>query len=71
MFMWIIKQPGIQQLLNWCGYYHDIYDWISPLNKPSGLKLILTEESMGKISIQSHVYFHLFEAFNDAFKLHC
>ena len=38
MFRWSNKEPGIQTFWNFCGHYQEInYDWISPLNKPSGL----------------------------------
>ena len=29
------------------GYYQDIYDWISPLNKWSGSPFIITQQSRG------------------------
>ena len=52
MFRWTNKQPGIQKFWNLCCHYQDSYDWISPLNKRSGLPFILTQQSMGrKISI--------------------
>ena len=35
MFRWTNKQSGIQWFWHLCGHYQDIYDWISPLNKPS------------------------------------
>ena len=50
MFRWINKQPGIQKFWNLCGHYQDIYDWISPLNKWSGLPFILKQQSMGELS---------------------
>ena len=31
-----------------CGHHQDIYDWMSPLNKQSGLPFILTQQSMGR-----------------------
>ena len=34
-----------------CGLYQDIYDWISPLNKRSGRPFILTQQSMGEMSM--------------------
>ena len=37
MFRRVNKQPGIQKILNLYGPYQDIYDWISPLNKRSGI----------------------------------
>ena len=46
MFRWTNKQPGIQQFWNLCSHYQYIYDWISPLNKCSGLPFILTQQSM-------------------------
>ena len=33
---------------NLCFYYQYIYDWISQLNKWSGLPFILTQQSMGR-----------------------
>ena len=48
MFRWTNKQPGIQKFWNLCGHYQDIYDWISPLNKSSGLPFILTQQSVGR-----------------------
>ena len=42
------KQPGIQKFWNLCSQYQDIYDWISPLNKRSGLLFILTQQSVGR-----------------------
>ena len=47
MFRWTNKQPGIQNFSNLCSHYQDIYDWISPLNKRSGLPFIL----WGRISL--------------------
>ena len=47
MIRWINKQPGIQKIWNWYGHYEDIYDWISPLHKQSGLWFILTQQSSG------------------------
>ena len=47
MFRWINKQPGIQKFWNLCSHHQEIYDWISPLNKPSGLCFILTQQSRG------------------------
>ena len=40
------NQPGIQNFWNLCGHYQDIYDWISPFNKPSDWWFILTQKSM-------------------------
>ena len=48
MFRWTNKQPRIQKFWNVCSHYQDIYDWISPLNKRSGLPFILTQQSMGR-----------------------
>ena len=49
MFRWAIKQPGIQKFWHLCGHYQDIYDWILPLNKRSGLlPIILTQQYMGR-----------------------
>ena len=68
MFRWTIKQPGIQKFWNSCDLYQDSYDWISPLNKHSG---ILTQQSMGRneygISCHSHI-FAFYEARNGAFE---
>ena len=50
LFRWTNKQPEIQKLWHLCSHCQDIYDWISPLNKPSGLPFILTQQSMGKMS---------------------
>ena len=47
MFRWINKQPGIQKFRNWCRHYQDIYDWIPPINKLSGVWFIPTLHSMG------------------------
>ena len=46
MFRWTNKQPGIQKFWNLCSRYQEIYDWISPFNKRSGLLFILTQQSM-------------------------
>ena len=51
MFRWTIKQPGIQKFWNLRCLYQNIYDWISPLNKRSGRPFILTQESMGEMSM--------------------
>ena len=50
MFRRTNKQPGLQKFWNLCGHYlyQDVYDWISPLNKRSGLPFILTQQSMGR-----------------------
>ena len=45
LFRWINKNPGTQKFFNWCGHYQDTNDWISPLNKPSGLWFVLTQQS--------------------------
>ena len=34
MFRWINKQRRIQTFWKLCYHYQEIYDWISPLNKP-------------------------------------
>ena len=77
MFRWINKQPGIQKFWNWCSHYQDIYDWISPLNKPSGrsgLWFILTQQSMGQNengkSGHLSIFTSLFKAFDNAFEVH-
>ena len=71
MFKWTNKQPGIQMFWNICGHYQDICDWISPLNKLSGLPFILTQQSMGRYELQDksgHLpIIHLFEALNGHF----
>ena len=71
MFRLINKQPGIQKFRNLCGHYQDIYDWISPFNKLSGLWFILTQHSMveNQNGKSSHLtFFHFFEAL-DAFEV--
>ena len=56
MFRWTNKQPGIQKFWNWCGHYQDIYDWISPLNRPSGSPFILLHSSLwGEMSVVNPV----------------
>ena len=76
MFRWTNKQPGIQQFWNLCSHYQDICDWISPLNKQSGLPFILIQQSMGKISTKNQVPFFLkvktllINAFNKFFEPH-
>ena len=47
----INKQPRIQKFWNFSCYYEDIYDWISPFNKPSGSWFILTLQSIGEMSM--------------------
>ena len=72
MFRWI-TQPGIQKLWNFCGHYQDVYDWISPLNKPSDLWFILTQQSMGEIIMVNPVtclfslHWSTFDAFKEQF----
>ena len=39
---------NIQKCWHLRGHYQDIYDWILPLNKRSGLPIILTQQSMGR-----------------------
>ena len=46
MFRWVNKQPGIQMFWNLCCHSKDINDWISPLNKRSGLLFILARQFM-------------------------
>ena len=48
MFRWTNNQPRIQKIWHVWRRYQDIYDWISPLNKRSGLPYILTQQSMGR-----------------------
>ena len=43
MFRRVNKQPGMQKFWNWWSHYQEIYDWISPLNKRSGMPFILTQ----------------------------
>ena len=52
------------------GYYQDIYDWISPFNKPSGL-WFYNPTVWWKLVwyIWSLAYFHFFEALNNAFEV--
>ena len=38
----------IRKFWHSCCHFQDIYDWISPLNKPSGLPFIQTQQSMGR-----------------------
>ena len=72
MMFRVNKQPGMQKFLNWRSYYQEIYDWISSLNKQSGSRFINTVVYGGKWVwwIWSFVYFHSFEALNDAFEVH-
>ena len=51
MFKRVNKQPEIQKFWNWCSHYQEIYDWISPLNKWSGWPFILTQQSLGEMSM--------------------
>ena len=75
MFRKVNKQPGMQKFWNWCSHYQEIYDWISPLNKRAGSAFILTQLSMGENEYGESgpfwplVYFHFFEALNDAFEV--
>ena len=46
VFRGVNKQPEMQKFWKWCSHYQEIYDWISPLNKRSGLPFILTQKSM-------------------------
>ena len=73
MFRRVNKQPGnIQKFRNLCCYDQDIYDWISPFNKPSGswFILILHTVYMGKWKMVFLVtcIFSLFEALYNAFE---
>ena len=48
IFRWTNKQPGIQSFeIDAITTCIKIYDWISPLNKSSGLWFILPQQSMG------------------------
>ena len=47
MFRWTNKQPGMQNIRHLYSHYQA--DWISPLNKRSGLPFILTQQSMWRI----------------------
>ena len=69
MFRRVNKQPGMQRFWHLCCYYQDIYDWISPFNKPYGTWSILTLQSMGEISMVFPVtcIFSLFNAFEVQF----
>ena len=74
MFRRVNKQPGIQKFWNWCSRYQEIYYWISPLNKRSGSPVTIYSNTVvygGKWVwwIWSLVYFHSFEALNDAFEV--
>ena len=75
MFRKVNKQPGMQKFWNWCSHYQEIYDWISPLNKRAG-SAYNTIVYGGKMSMGESgpfwphsVYFHSFEALNDAFEV--
>ena len=62
-------ESGIQQFWNYF-HYPDIYDLLSPFNKPSGLWFILTQQSMGEIECgKSGCLLPLFEARNAAFEV--
>ena len=66
------KQPWIHIYWNLCCYYQDIYDWISPFNKPSGSWFILALYSLwGKLvwHFWSFAYFHFFGALKKLFEL--
>ena len=49
------EQPEIQKIWNWCNHYQDIYDWISPFDKLSGIMVYSNTAVytyiLGKISI--------------------
>ena len=45
----------MQTFWNWCSSYQDIYDWISQVNEPSDLLFILTQQSVGEISMVNSV----------------
>ena len=46
MFRRVNKQPGIQKFWNLYGHYQDMYDWISSVNKQSGLPLIYSNTAV-------------------------
>ena len=71
MFRWINKQPGIQKFLYLCGHYQDIYDWISPLNKLSGLPFIIIQQSMGRNEYDKSGHLSIFTSLklNGAFEV--
>ena len=60
MFRWTNKQPGIHKFWNLCGLYQDIYDRISPLNKPSGWQFILTQQCLGRNEYDISGHLHIF-----------
>ena len=63
-----------QNVWSWCGHYQDIYDWISPFNKPSDWWFILTQQCMVEYEYgkSGHLsFFHFFEALSDACFLTC
>ena len=64
MFRWTNKQPGIQMFWNWCSHYQEIHNWTSLCNKSSGLRFILTQQSMawGKW-VYIHLVTYLFSLF--------
>ena len=55
IWWWIKKQLGIQKFWTLLGYYQDIYNWISPMNKLSGVWFVLTQQSMGEMSMVNPV----------------
>ena len=71
MFRRVNIQPGMQTSWNWCSYYQEIYDWISPPNKRSGWTFYSNTVYGGKWAwwIWSLVNFQSFEALNDAFEV--
>ena len=70
VYRWIINSPaGIQFFWNWCDHYQDIYDWISPLNKPSGLWFILTQQSTGGNECGKSSHLSILSQYNGAFEV--
>ena len=62
----------MQKIWNGYRHYQDIYDWISSFYKQSALSLILTQKSIGKMSMVNLVIiisiFTLLKHFSNAFQ---
>ena len=58
MFRRVNKQPGMQKFWELCCYYQDIYNWMSPFNKPSCSWFILTLQAIGgnECGISGHLH---------------
>ena len=71
MFRKVNKQPGMQKFWNWCSHYQEIYDWISP-QQTSWQRIYSNTVVYGENEYMVNlvtVYFHYFEALNDAFEV--